>query len=403
LPSSRSIRHVSERSVVKHCLGCLEESLTKLDCVEIHASNDEDSTKQDYGAAEVPDERSQEILFSMIDKKHQERFSNFSDDVGYPSAKLLARLDCHCDKLPIRLRRTSELNALSSLSGLELVNYFHMVVAAVSPESADEQLHHVLWTSVVLYSSPLHEIPSVVFLSTRAVYFVSDDTTVRPLTAAPVKYHARHSSDEIQRVKIKLKSSAIRRTRDLASSEGSMHLSCGLLSEVSPRRDHRPARVYATVALKNLRQVHVGLFDQTFRMTSADDQVLACLTRDHRSTEEFVSRLNEILATSSQNTNAAAEPPEARASEAPDQTAPADAEPDFYRTFTRYRRQESGDCRHAKHVRICYPPDESVADVSFLVRSALRGRKLNASELKIHFYLLCFLVEAANSAGSERR
>jgi hypothetical protein len=268
----------------------------------------------------------------MLDKKRQKRRSHFSDDVGYPSTELLTRLDRHCDKLPISLRWTSELNALSSISGLELVNYFHTTVAAVSPEGADEQLHHVLWTAVVLYSSPLHEITSVVFLSTQANYVVSDDTTVRQLTAAPVKCHARHSSDEVRRVKFKLKTSTTRRMRDLASSEGSMHLSCGLLSEVSPLRDHRPARVFATVALKDLRQMQVGLFDQMFRLTSADNQVLAsvaCLTRDHRPTDEFMSRLNEILAASSQNTAATAEPTEARASEAPDQLAHADAEPDF--------------------------------------------------------------------------
>uniref|UniRef100_A0A672QR93 Nischarin n=1 Tax=Sinocyclocheilus grahami TaxID=75366 RepID=A0A672QR93_SINGR len=154
----------------------------------------------------------------------------------YPAKSLIQQLmeDNQC---PSHLSLSSSLLLISSLKGDQLVHFFHNNVA----EMENEELKYILWTSVLFYRSPDVETTACVLLSTKAIYFILDDTS-------------EHKDKDF------------------------------LIS------------FCFTLKLKDLQSINVGLFDQYFRvMGPSADHIISCLTRDSYSTHRFLQQLMMVL------------------------------------------------------------------------------------------------------------
>uniref|UniRef100_A0A672NK50 Nischarin n=1 Tax=Sinocyclocheilus grahami TaxID=75366 RepID=A0A672NK50_SINGR len=152
----------------------------------------------------------------------------------YPAKSLIQQLmeDNQC---PSHFSLSSSLLLISSLKGDQLVHFFHDNIA----EMENEELKHILWTSVLFYRSPDVETTACVLLSTKAIYFVLDDT----------------------------------------------HKDTDFLFSFC-----------FTLKLKDLQSVNVGLFDQYFRVVGPSaDHIISCLTRDGYGTHRFLQQLMMVL------------------------------------------------------------------------------------------------------------
>ncbi|KAF5908877.1 nischarin isoform X1, partial [Clarias magur] len=156
------------------------------------------------------------------------------------------------NQCPSHLSLSSALRHLSLLKGDEVLIFFHDNIAEVE----NEELKHMLWTSVLFYKSPDVELTACVMLSTKAVYFILDDA-------------ASALSDQ------------------------------ALMWSWHPS-DHKDADFLISfcfaIKLNDLQSVNVGLFDQYFRVVgSSPEHIISCLTRDSYSTHHFLQQLMSVL------------------------------------------------------------------------------------------------------------
>lgn len=296
---------------------------------------------------------------------------------GYPSKELLTHLSRCFESLPIFPPISPQLEALVSMTGLELVNFFHSHIAAISTEN--EELRHALWTSVVLYKNPSFEIPSCVLLSTKAIYFVSDTVDQNFPSNSPVKTHKRHSSCRLSSIIL----------TDVGQSEGkTAHNSCGILNEsLLSTHGRRILRAYAVLKIKDVKQMNIGVFSQAFRLTGSDDQkILSCVTRDFRASESFMRHLMNVF--SQLNTFSSPSSDVTSSSSSNQET-----EEDFYSIFS---KSDSSRLTSSKYVRLIYPPDDTVTDIIYLICE--RDRKTLDVTLKLLFYILCFQMESTSTS-----
>ncbi len=98
---------------------------------------------------------------------------NLQSSAPYPSLKLLTRLTNENACIKLLKRLSPPMKTLSCYSGEELVNFFHNKISRIGEEG--EELQHLLWTMVTPYVNPNQEMVTCVMLSSKALYFVSDD------------------------------------------------------------------------------------------------------------------------------------------------------------------------------------------------------------------------------------
>uniref|UniRef100_A0AAY4CB17 PX domain-containing protein n=1 Tax=Denticeps clupeoides TaxID=299321 RepID=A0AAY4CB17_9TELE len=154
----------------------------------------------------------------------------------YPAEALIQKLSEE-NQCPAHLTLSPSLRYLSTLGGEELLDFFHSNIAEVEKE----ELKHMLWSSVVFYKSPDMEMAACIVLSSRALYFILDDTA---------------SSLKI---------------------------------------DFIVSYCFA-VKLSDLQSVNVGLFDQYFRVQGPSaDHIISCLSRDSYGTHNFLQQLMTVL------------------------------------------------------------------------------------------------------------
>uniref|UniRef100_A0A4W4EWS2 PX domain-containing protein n=1 Tax=Electrophorus electricus TaxID=8005 RepID=A0A4W4EWS2_ELEEL len=157
----------------------------------------------------------------------------------YPGETLLQQLS-EQNQCPSHLFLSASLHYLSSLRGEELIHFFHDNIAEVE----NEELKHILWTSVLFYKSPDVELTACVMLSTKTVYFILNDV------ASTLKHKAT---------------------------------------------DFLISFCFA-MKLNELQTVNVGLFDQYFRVVGPSaEHIISCLTRDSYSTHHFLQHLMTVL------------------------------------------------------------------------------------------------------------
>ncbi|KAL3852935.1 hypothetical protein ACJMK2_016540 [Sinanodonta woodiana] len=253
------------------------------------------------------------------------------------------------------------LKHIKSLSGEALVQHFHQCFVPVGIEG--EELHHVLWSNVVPYTNPNTEVVTLIMLSNRAVYLVSDWCLQQSHSLGRPSWqtHARHVSDSMIGFQT--------RTVD-------KHHSAGILCST----EKNIVKPYKILEFSQICQVNVGLFDQCVRLTGdSPESVFTIVTRDPVSTSTFIKNLSTMLSLS-------------MSSPMLDKSS-CDLEQDFYKAFHKRTKTtiEGMEYVHPSKVKFCYPGDEAVTDLLFIINEHLKLMSLRAGKDHILMYVLGYL------------
>ena len=238
------------------------------------------------------------------------------------------------------------LNGLESLVALDrkmLDKFFRKCISQRSPNE-EETLLHVLWTGCTPYLYPSQELKVCVLLSNLYLYILAD------------KEHK----------------SSINKKK-----EGKLRICEGL-------EDTKPTICFNFIPISKLRQVCVGLFDQTLRLeTELKEDTFTFITRDFHLTSAFLECLNAIL-----SSNHSGDPQPTRTDTLTtsiyDSQSIADADPSEF-TKADYQHTNSG-------VKFIYPNDDTVEILKDTIAEFSR-RSIDCSQLKdvvILVYLLVF-------------
>ncbi|KAF4097503.1 nischarin isoform X1 [Onychostoma macrolepis] len=249
----------------------------------------------------------------------------------YPAKSLIQQLmeDNQC---PSHLSISSSLLLISSLKGDQLVHFFHDNIA----EMENEELKHILWTSVLFYRSPDVETSACVLLSTKAIYFILDDTA-----------------------------SSLTNQSMMWTWQPSEHKDTDFLFSFC-----------FTLKLKDLQSVNVGLFDQYFRVVGPSaDHIISCLTRDGYGTHRFLQQLMMVLSLLEKV------------------PSPEPSELDFYSQFGNKStgKMENYELVHSSKVKFVYPSEEEIGDLTFIVAER-KTPQAQSHSFNILLYVLVFQV-----------
>ncbi|GAB0194628.1 nischarin [Grus japonensis] len=250
----------------------------------------------------------------------------------YPSEFLVQKIT-EDNQIPVHLDVSVSLQYVAGLKGNALVEFFHGNIAEVE----NEELRHLTWSSVLFYKTPNVEVMACVLLSTKAIYFLLDDSFI----------HAdEHQSDFWNK-----------ENSDCENS--SFHLSCCFV-----------------LKLNDLQSVNVGLFDQYFRITGhSADHIVTCLTRDSYNTHTFIQQLMAVLSLLART------------------PSPEPVDKDFYSEFGSKTtgKMENYELIHSSRVKFIYPNEEEIGDLAFLVAEKMDSLT-NLQSLNILLYVLAFQV-----------
>ncbi|XP_051873452.1 nischarin isoform X2 [Pristis pectinata] len=267
-------------------------------------------------------------------ESNQPKFkSDLSLSLQYPSETLLQKLTEE-NQCPFHLSASLSLHYLAGLKGRAIVECFHNSIAEVE----NEELRHLIWSSVIFYKSSELEVTACIMLSTKALYFVLDDAIIK-LADQTGYWNENPSSNSEQR--------------------GLLLSFCFVLK------------------LNDLQSIHLGLFDQYFRITGPSaEHTIACLTRDSYTTHTFVQQLMAVLSLLERT------------------PSPEPVELDFYTEFGKKStgQMENYEIVHSSRVKFIYPSEEEVGDLTFMI--AENVQELNLQTSNILLYVLAFQVES---------
>uniref|UniRef100_A0A8C8RKB0 Nischarin n=1 Tax=Pelusios castaneus TaxID=367368 RepID=A0A8C8RKB0_9SAUR len=252
----------------------------------------------------------------------------------YPSEFLMQKIT-EDNQVPVYLPVSSSLQYVAGLKGNAIVEFFHNSVAEVE----NEELKHLMWSSVLFYKTPDVEVTACVLLSTKAIYFLMDDSVT----------HTNECQLDFWNQEKTVK------TRE----NSSFHLSCCFV-----------------LKLNDLQSVNVGLFDQYFRITGhSADHIVTCLTRDSHSTHAFIQHLMAVLSSLART------------------PSPEPVDKDFYSEFGNKNtgKMENYELIHSSRVKFIYPNEEEIGDLAFLVAEKMDSLS-NLQSLNILLYVLAFQV-----------
>ncbi|XP_064632773.1 nischarin-like isoform X2 [Lineus longissimus] len=290
----------------------------------------------------------------------------------YPSAELLKTLTSINANIELLSPMSPQLKIIGNMTGEEVFNYFHNQVAQIGIEQ--EELKCITWCPVIPYVLPQMEILTCVMLSSRAVYLISDRCLPpAPSTSSgtPWKTHLRHQSDSL------LSHSMFKRS-DLHHNAAS-----GIIHKTSKGEESR-LHCYAVIPLKDLKQVHIGMFDQFFRLAcSSGDMTFTCLTRDFTVTDSFVKYLMSALT----RLNAASSP----------DLSSSDSEQDFYKMYSQSEPTAVSGFKQRNRVKFVYASDDAITDLCYLIQEkqgVTDEKKVSHTTMDILHYLLVFEIIA---------
>nr|XP_006821310.1 PREDICTED: nischarin-like [Saccoglossus kowalevskii] len=287
------------------------------------------------------------------------------------------------------LRVPDAMKSLASLRGLALVKYYHENIAQISSDL--EELKFIMWCGVIPHSTPTNEVVTCVMLSSRALYFVSDEEVElwrnQPTSVTDSwKCHRRMHSDSIlehmqRAAKGRSKSSGGRH-------EGTSH-SSGVIMDVSPDSSQGQVRCFHVLQLNNLKQVFIGMFDQSLRLTGPDTaNTLACITRDYHLTHGFLDALMAALCF----VNIATPSPEMERSA---------SDFEVYSASAKARScSENLEFVHPSKVRFVYPNEEVVSDLTFTIIDSIKEYD-PVNDVTILMYSLLFQVSPCEEECDE--
>uniref|UniRef100_A0A8B9PA09 Nischarin n=1 Tax=Apteryx owenii TaxID=8824 RepID=A0A8B9PA09_APTOW len=249
----------------------------------------------------------------------------------YPSEFLMQKIT-EDNQIPVHIHVSVSLQYVAGLKGNALIEFFHNNIAEVE----NEELRHLMWSSVLFYKTPDVEVMACVLLSTKAIYFLLDDSLIRYF----------FSTDFWTQ-------------EDSGCENSSFHLSCCFV-----------------LKLNDLQSVNVGLFDQYFRITGhSADHIVTCLTRDSYNTHAFIQQLMAVLSLLART------------------PSPEPVDKDFYSEFGNKNtgKMENYELIHSSRVKFIYPNEEEIGDLAFLVAEKMDGLT-NLQSLNILLYVLAFQV-----------
>ncbi|XP_056380112.1 nischarin isoform X2 [Hyla sarda] len=252
----------------------------------------------------------------------------------YPSEGLFQKLSEE-NQIPFHLAVSTSFRFISTLNGSSIVEFFHSSISEVD----NEELRYLTWSSVILYTLPESEMVSCVLLSTKAIYFVLDDT-----------YKSENHNAQADCSQ---------------NTPGSSDLLHGCFCLVIPFSD--------------LQSVNIGLFDQFFRITgSSPNHVVTCLTRDSYTTHTFIQHLMSALSLLKRT------------------PSPEPIEKDFYSEFGKKKtgKMENYELIHSSRVKFIYPNEEEIGDLTYIVTEQNDTSGMLPS-LNILLYVLAFQVNSA--------
>ncbi|XP_026053183.1 nischarin-like [Carassius auratus] len=260
----------------------------------------------------------------------------------YPAKSLIQQLmeDNQC---PSHLSLSSSLLLISSLNGDQLVHFFHDNIA----EMENEELKHILWTSVLFYRSPDLETSACVLLSNKAIYFILDDTA-----------------------------SSLTNQSMMWTWHPSEHKDTDFLFSFC-----------FTLKLKDLQSINVGLFDQYFRVVGPSaDQIISCLTRDGYGTHRFLQQLMMVLSSLEKV------------------PSPEPSELDFYSQFGNKStgKMENYELVHSSKVKFVYPSEEEIGDLTFIVAER-KTPQAPSHSFNILLYVLVFQVHVVPGQSAQNQ
>lgn len=251
----------------------------------------------------------------------------------YPSEHLI-RSTSEENQIPSHLPACPSLQHIASLQGSTVIELFHSSIAEVE----NEELRHLMWSSVVFYQTPGLEVTACVLLSTKAVYFVLHDGLRRYFSEPLQDFWHQKNTDY---------------------NNSPFHISqCFVLK------------------LSDLQAVNVGLFDQHFRLTgSSPMQVVTCLTRDSYLTHCFLQHLMGVLSSLERT------------------PSPEPVDKDFYSEFGNKTtgKLENYELIHSSRVKFTYPSEEEIGDLTYTVAQKMADPE-KAPGLSILLYVQAFQV-----------
>ncbi|XP_054451438.1 nischarin isoform X1 [Pteronotus mesoamericanus] len=251
----------------------------------------------------------------------------------YPSEHLI-QATSEENQIPSHLPACPSLRHIASLRGSAIVEFFHSSIAEVE----NEELRHLMWSSVVFYQTPGLEVTACMLLSTKAVYFVLHDGLRRYFSEPLQDFWHQKNTDY---------------------NNSPFHISqCFVLK------------------LSDLQTVNVGLFDQYFRLTgSSPMQVVTCLTRDSYLTHCFLQHLMAVLSSLERT------------------PSPEPVDKDFYSEFGNKTtgKMENYELIHSSRVKFTYPSEEEIGDLTFIVAQKMADPE-RAPALSILLYVQAFQV-----------
>jgi hypothetical protein len=264
-------------------------------------------------------------------------------EIDYLTDELCNQLTKSIQSYTLAKKIPSKLKVLSNMTGRELAQYFHTDIAMIGVDF--EQLHFVLWSVVIPYDRPHSEIISCVMLSTKAVYFVSNQLVKSPMKERQSwMTHTRHKSDSI------------------------------VMGQQSFQTDH---------------QVNVGLFDQCVRLTGHDKHTVNTLvTRDSAVTESFLHQLTTMLSIFMSSPML--------------ESSTSDLEQDFYRAFERRTKTvvDGMEYVHPSKVQFIYPGEDVMSDLLFVITEHLKLPVSAKRKADILMYLIIYVATEEHHAGS---
>jgi hypothetical protein len=284
----------------------------------------------------------------------------------YLTPELVLHLEACVKRYTLFQPLSAKLQALCEMDGQTLAKFFHMNIVPVGHDGVE--LHHIIWTNVIPYTNPKDEIVTCVMLSNRAVYFVSDRPVKLQQTSGRPSWmtHARHVSDSV----IGLQA----RKADKHHSSGILHLSESTDAIVKP---------YSVLDFADIKQINVGLFDQCLRLTGdKKETVFTLITRNSETTSLFMKNLSTMLSLYIASPML--------------ESSSSDLEQDFYKAFDKRTKTtvEGIEYIHPSRVKFCYPGDESVSDLLFLINEHLKSASIKVGKENILHYIAGFKTQS---------
>ncbi|PIK44349.1 putative nischarin [Apostichopus japonicus] len=252
---------------------------------------------------------------------------------------------------------------IKTMKPLDLVKFFHDNVAQISLEP--ERLLHMLWTTVITFADPKKPVVALVLLSSKALYFVSQESLKFFSESINGKSHRRIRSDfGVSGNTLTFKSGQV----DRAHQSGVLHttdtsgLDC--------------VQCQHKIDFGDITEVCVGLFSQKLRITgSTPDTTVTLLTQNFQLTKDFQEKLMQALPDG-----------EVREPQSPDPDGG-----DIYNQAHPPFENHTGvsEYVHPSNVTFYYQYEETIEDLRHVLSESLTDSTPDLTQSSLLFYRIC--------------